>query len=243
MTADPARSELRVTLVLLALTATTGAVDAVTFIGLGRAFAALATGNVLLLSFGIANAPGIPVAQPAEALGAFIVGVAAAHAVIVPMARRGWRWFVIALGCEVALLFVAAAYTVILAGSGSLPQHDVAIAVVLLAGAMGWRTRAIVEARIPDMPTTSAQVGLAKALSDILSFRVAAEREPRLARARRISTVVGLFAGGLIGALLLRLGPGPALLCVAGFEATIVTIYSRVPRLRPPESPDAGDPA
>jgi uncharacterized membrane protein YoaK (UPF0700 family) len=51
--------EVRISIVMFALTATAGAVDAVTFLGLGRAFAALATGNVLLLSFGVANAPGI----------------------------------------------------------------------------------------------------------------------------------------------------------------------------------------
>ena len=54
------------------------------------------------------------------------------------------------------------------------------------------------------------------------------------ARARRIGTVVGLFTGGVIGALLLRLGPGPALLSIAGLQACVAALYSRAPRLRPP---------
>ena len=62
-------------------------------------------------------------ARPAEALAAFVGGVAAAHAI------------------------------------------------VLLAGAMGWRSRTMVEAAIPDMPTTAVQVSLVKALVDVLSFR------------------------------------------------------------------------
>src|SRR5947209_18455795 len=95
MQADPVRSEIRITVVMFALTVTAGAVDAVTFLGLGRAFAALATGNVLLLGFGVANAPGIPIAHPAEALTAFAVGVLAAHAVIVPAGGRGRRWYLI----------------------------------------------------------------------------------------------------------------------------------------------------
>jgi uncharacterized membrane protein YoaK (UPF0700 family) len=235
MQADPVRSEIRITAVMFALTVTAGAVDAVTFLGLGRAFAALATGNVLLLSFGVANAPGIPVAHPAEALAAFVCGVAAAHAVIVPVSGRGRRWYVVALAGEVAVLAGTGVYAVIVSGTGSLPEHDKTIAVVLLAGAMGWRSRAMIEAGIPDMPTTAVQVTLAKALADVLSFRSSSARPPGLARARRAATVFGVFTGGLTGALLLRLGPGPALLCIAGFEACVAAVYARAPRLRPPE--------
>jgi uncharacterized membrane protein YoaK (UPF0700 family) len=232
---DAARGEVRISIVMFALTATTGAIDAVTFIGLGRAFAALATGNVLLLSFGVANAPGISVARPAEALAAFVGGVVAAHAVVVSVSRRGRRWYVVALAGEVAVIAGAGVYAVIVSGTHSLSEHASAIVVVLLAGAMGWRSRTVVEAGIPDMPTTAAQIGLVKVLVDVLSFRAPA-RDPALARARRAATVVGLFTGGVIGALLLRLGAGPALLVIAGVEACVVALYSRAPRLRPPAS-------
>jgi uncharacterized membrane protein YoaK (UPF0700 family) len=235
MQADPVRSEIRVTVVMFALTVTAGAVDAVTFLGLGRAFAALATGNVLLLSFGVANAPGIPIGHPAEALAAFMAGVAAAHALILPVARRGRRWYVIALAGEVAVIAATGVYAVIVSGTGSLPEHDRTLAVVLLAAAMGWRSRVMVEAAIPDMPTTAVQVSLAKALADVLAFRSGSARAPGLVRARRAATVLGVFTGGVTGALLLRLGPGPALLCIAGFEAVVAAAYSRAPRLRPPE--------
>jgi len=235
MPANAVRSEIRITVVMFALTVTAGMVDAVTFLGLGRAFAALATGNVLLLGFGVANAPGIPVAQPAEALAAFAAGVAAAHAVIVPASGRGRRWYVIALAGEVAVIAGTGVYAVIVGGTGSLPEHDKTIAVVLLAGAMGWRSRAMIEAGIPDMPTTAVTVSLAKTLSDVLSFRPGSARAPGLARARRAATVLGVFTGGVTGALLLRLGPGPALLCIAGFEASVAAVYSRAPRLHPPE--------
>jgi uncharacterized membrane protein YoaK (UPF0700 family) len=221
---------------MFALTVTAGAVDAVTFLGLGRAFAALATGNVLLLGFGVANAPGIPVARPAEALAAFVAGVAAAHAVIVPVSGRGRRWYVIALAGEVAVVAGAGVYAVIVSGTRSLPEHAKAIVVVLLAGAMGWRSRAMVEAGIPDMPTTVVQISLVKALADVLSFRSGSARAPVLARGRRAATVLGVFTGGVIGALLLRLGPGPALMGIAGFEACVASFYSRAPRLRPPAS-------
>ena len=236
MRVDAERGEVRISIVMFALTATAGAVDAVTFLGLGRAFAALATGNVLLLSFGVANAPGISIARPAEALAAFVAGVAAAHAIVVTASGRRRRWYLVALAGEVAVIAGAGVYAVIVSGTQSLPGHARAIVVVLLAGAMGWRSRTTVEAGIPDMPTTAVQVSLVKALVDVLSFRTGPARAPALARARRAATVVGVFTGGVIGALLLRLGPGPALLGIAGIEACVAALYSRAPRLRPPAS-------
>ncbi len=235
--ADAPRGEVRISIAMFALTATAGAVDAVTFLGLGHAFAALATGNVLLLSFGVANAPGISIAAPAEALAAFVAGVTAAHAVVVAVSGRGRRWYVVALAGEVAVIAGAGVYAVIVSGTQSLPAPARAVVVVLLAGAMGWRTRTMVEAGIPDMPTTSVQVSLVKALADVLSFRLGPAREPGLARARRAATVAGVFTGGVIGALLLRLGPGPALMAIAAVEACVAALYSRAPRLRPPASP------
>ena len=236
MRVDAERGEVRISIVMFALTATAGAVDAVTFLGLGRAFAALATGNVLLLSFGVANAPGIAIARPAEALAAFVAGVAAAHAIVVTASGRGRRWYLVALAGEVAVIAGAGVYAVIVSGRQSLPGHARAIVVVLLAGVMGWRSRTTVEAGIADMPTTAVQVSLVKALVDVLSFRTGPARAPALARARRAATVVGVFTGGVIGALLLRLGPGPALLGIAGIEACVAALYSRAPRLRPPAS-------
>jgi uncharacterized membrane protein YoaK (UPF0700 family) len=230
------RSQIRISFVMFALTGTTGAVDAVTFLGLGHAFSALATGNVLLLGFGVAGAPGTAIARPAEALAAFVAGVAAAHALIAPVSGHGRRWFVIALAGEVAVVAGAGIYAATLSGTQSLPEHDTVIVVVLLACAMGWRSRAMVEAAIADMPTTVVTTSLVKALTDVMSFRSGSARDPVLARARRAATIFGLFTGAAIGALLLRLGPGPALIGIAGFEACVAALYSRAPRLRPPTS-------
>jgi Protein of unknown function (DUF1275) len=48
------------TLSLLALTFSTGLIDAASYLGLGRVFTANMTGNVVLLGFGIAGAAGLP---------------------------------------------------------------------------------------------------------------------------------------------------------------------------------------
>jgi uncharacterized membrane protein YoaK (UPF0700 family) len=124
-------------------------------------------------------------------------------------------------------------YAVIVSGTQSLPEHARAIVVALLACAMGWRNRAILEAEIPDMPTTVVQTSLVKALADVVSVRSGSAQASVLARSRCAGTIFGIFTGGAIGALLLRLGPGPAPMGVAGFEACVAALYSRAPRFRP----------
>src|SRR5215203_654838 len=65
---------------LLVLTFSTGLVDAVSYLGLGRVFTANMTGNIVLLGFGIAGSGGLPVVAPLVSLGAFLVGSAAGGA-------------------------------------------------------------------------------------------------------------------------------------------------------------------
>ncbi|WP_051943135.1 YoaK family protein [Streptacidiphilus rugosus] len=239
MSVDLNRAEIRISVVMLSLTLSAGAIDAITYLGLGHAFAALTTGNMLLLGFGVAQTAGTPIARPAEALAAFAAGVALAHTLIARLDRRGRRWFVAGLAFEVFLLAAAGLYAVGVAGSGPLAGRGQAVTVVLLAAAMGWRQRVMLEAGIPDMPTTVLQMTLVKAVTDVLSGSFPGPAGTRLAKARRIATIVGLFAGGAAGALLLRLGPGPALLCIAGFEACVAALYAHSPRYRPP-TPAAG---
>jgi hypothetical protein len=48
---------------------------------MGKVFCALATGNVLFLSFALAGEGDVPVARPAVAIGAFMAGTAVAGVV------------------------------------------------------------------------------------------------------------------------------------------------------------------
>jgi uncharacterized membrane protein YoaK (UPF0700 family) len=187
VTAGSTRREIRISIVMSVLTVTAGAVDAVTFLGLGPAFIAKVRGG-------------------------------------------GYRWFVVTLAVEVLLLFTAGA----LASVHTLNVH---IVIAVIAGAMGWRSRAVVEANIPDMPTTVLQITLVKTIADVLTLRATTPHAPVLTRTRRLATVLGMFTGAVIGALLLRLGLAAALLCIAGFEACLVGLYSRAPLLWPTPQP------
>ena len=61
---------------LIALTFTTGLIDAVSFLGLGSVFTANMTGNVVLLGFAVVGVPGLSVTRSLLALGGFLVGAA-----------------------------------------------------------------------------------------------------------------------------------------------------------------------
>src|SRR6186713_1255265 len=74
---------------MLALTFTTGIVDAVGYLGLDRVFTGNMTGNVVILGMGLAGADGLPVVGPAIALLAFVGGAALAGR-LARDSRVGW---------------------------------------------------------------------------------------------------------------------------------------------------------
>ena len=66
---EPDRPPQPLVVTLAALTVVSGFVDAVSFLGLGHVFTANMTGNVALIGFAVAGAPGSPSAASLCALG------------------------------------------------------------------------------------------------------------------------------------------------------------------------------
>src|SRR5947209_19888021 len=89
---------------LLVLTFTTGLVDAVSYLGLGRVFPANMTGNVVLLGFGIAGRGGLPVVAPLVSLGSFLLGAGAGGVLADRMGDRHPEHVARALAIEVSLI-------------------------------------------------------------------------------------------------------------------------------------------
>ena len=98
---------------LLALTFTTGLVDAVSYLGLGHVFTANMTGNIVFLGFGIAGGTGLPVVAPIVSLAAFLVGAGAAR-LASRLEEPHPRHFARALGIETLLIGVAAILAIVL---------------------------------------------------------------------------------------------------------------------------------
>src|SRR2546427_1044767 len=76
---------------LLAMTLVTGLVDAFSFLTLGHVFVANMTGNVVILGFALAGAPGFSIPASAAALAAFVFGAVAGGHIAARMGHHRGR--------------------------------------------------------------------------------------------------------------------------------------------------------
>jgi uncharacterized membrane protein YoaK (UPF0700 family) len=182
---------------LLVLTFTTGLVDAVSYLALGRVFTANMTGNVVLLGFGIAGSGGLPVVAPIVSLAAFLIGAGAGGALVRRMAGRHPVLVARALAIEVSLLVIAA---VVGGAPPGQPRHPTADPlIVLMASAMGVRNATVRHIAVPDLTTTVLTMTLTGFAAD--SRLAGGSGNGSL---RRISAVLAMLVGAIAGALLLK---------------------------------------
>jgi uncharacterized membrane protein YoaK (UPF0700 family) len=203
---------------LLALTFTTGLVDAVSYLGLGRVFTANMTGNVVLLGFGIAGAGGLPVVSPVVSLGFFLLGAGAGGVLARRMGDRQREHIARALAIEVALIGVAAAIAAATDIRPNAVSGDVLIA--LMALAMGVRNATVRRIGIPDLTTTVLTMTLTALAAE--SPLTGASGRGSL---RRIAAVLAMFAGALAGALLLKTSLVLPLAAAAALAAITWLVY------------------
>src|SRR4051794_31796938 len=118
---------------LLVLTFSTGLVDAVSYLGLGRVFTANMTGNIVLLGFGIAGSGGLPVVAPLVSLGAFLLGSAAGGVLAARTGERRVEALPRALWIEFALVLGAVIVAALVDVRPTTVASDVVIALLALA--------------------------------------------------------------------------------------------------------------
>ncbi len=212
---------------MLALTFSTGVVDAVGYLGLDRVFTGNMTGNVVILGMAIAGAEGLPIAGPAVALVSFLIGAAVGGRALKGV-RAGWTPRLTALFATVGAMLSGIAVT--LFAVGNTPERPVELVVTaVLAIAMGVQAATARHLAVKDLTTvvvTSLITGLA---AD--SPLGGARSQPWL---RRSAALVLISAGAIGGALCLslHLGAGIAL------SAVIVVVVAVLGQLstRSPES-------
>jgi uncharacterized membrane protein YoaK (UPF0700 family) len=187
---------------LIALTFTTGLIDAVSYLGLGRVFTANMTGNVVLLGFAAAGLPGLSVTRSLVSLGGFLVGAAVGGklgSTMASSARR--RWLLSAAFTEAALVFAAALAALGFDIDSGTPVNRLYAVIALTAVAMGLRNATVRRLAVPDLTTTVLTLTLTGLAAD---SSLAGGNNPR--SLRRIFSVVAMFGGAAIGAILLRHG-------------------------------------
>jgi uncharacterized membrane protein YoaK (UPF0700 family) len=182
---------------LVALTVSTGAVDAVSWLGLDKVFSAFMTGNLVFLGFRTGGAGGPSVPRVLAAVAAFALGAALA-ARMIPSKDSGGVWpraVTVALG---AVVVAQAAFVAVWVGVGAYPSSragDVLIAISALA--MGMQTTAVFSLGVRAVTTTAATATWAVLMGDLSGWS-----ESRGERRRLAAVLVGLFAGAVAGALL-----------------------------------------
>jgi hypothetical protein len=132
---------------LIVLTLVSGLVDAVSYLGLGRVFTANMTGNVVVLGFAAAGAPGFSVTASLTSLGVFLVGAVTAGRASKRITGRR-RLLITAMATEAILVGAAAvvAYLASTVGTG-WGRYTV---IALLAFAMGVRNAVIRHLAVHD---------------------------------------------------------------------------------------------
>jgi uncharacterized membrane protein YoaK (UPF0700 family) len=178
---------------LLLLTASTGAIDAVSYLALDKVFTGNMTGNVLFLGFALVGVDDIPFLNNAIALLGFVAGsmlggriVGRGHAKALPH-RSGWL-----LGASAAVAFALTAVWLLL---GELPEPLLLTVTFLLAAAMGAQVAAVKPIGNSDITT----VVVTNTLANL-------SRESRLGGGhgqpwvQRLLAVIAMGVGAAIGA-------------------------------------------
>jgi len=227
--ASSPNTEKVIAYVLLAMTAVTGLVDAVSFLSLGRVFTANMTGNIVLLAFATAHVSGLSIARSLTALLAFLVGAILGGRI---MARANpdsqIRFAAQAFLLEVAFLFAASFCAIGYRGDLLEDSFQPFALIALTALAMGTRNAAVRKLAIPDLTTTVLTLTITGIGAD---SSLANGNNPRLAR--RVGSVAAMFLGAALGAVIIRYSISPALWLGTAISALCSTALFRA--LRTPD--------
>jgi uncharacterized membrane protein YoaK (UPF0700 family) len=180
---------------LILLTMVTGVVDAVSYIALGHVFVANMTGNVVFLGFALAGAPGLSASASIAALGAFLLGAVGGGRIANRYATHRGRQ----LRTATAIAVGPALLAVVVAAIAGQPVSGAAryALIVPLGIAMGIQNATARRLAVPDLTTTVLTLTLTGVAAD---SRLAGG--PGGHPARRLISVAAMFAGALLGAVL-----------------------------------------
>ncbi len=185
---------------LVSMTLVTGLVDAFSYLVLGHVFVANMTGNIVLLGFALAGAPGFSIAASATALAAFFAGALIGGRIGSRHSAHRDRLHSSA-GAIQALFLAASVILAALSGSPVAPGYRYGL-IVALATAMGIQNAAARKLAVPDLTTTVLTLTITGIAADS-----ALAGGPGSKAGGRLIPVVTMLAGALAGAVLVRHAP------------------------------------
>jgi uncharacterized membrane protein YoaK (UPF0700 family) len=191
----PGRRAHHLVWLVFVLTAVTGLVDAVSFVGIGHVFVANMTGNTVFVAFALAGDTTLSVASSLTAFGSFAVGALLGSRV--GLLSQGHRGRMLATGIMLDAAFVTGALVV--ASVAARPLHGAPryACIVLLAVGMGVQVATVRRVSVADTPSTVLTMTLTAFVAD---SHLAGGTGPR--SLRRGFYILTLFGGALVGGLL-----------------------------------------
>jgi len=193
-------NDLRVRdLLLNALTVSSGAIDAISFLALGKVFSAFMTGNIAFFGLRVAGATRAPGGVAIfAAMAAFAVGVYLSTRIVKASENSGvWPQRVtVAIGLS---LISHAVFLAVWFASYGQPSVDVAHVLLALWGlAMGMQSAAVGTLQVEGVFTTAATATIIFLVAHITNWSATVAERRRLA-----GVLVSLFIGATAGGLLL----------------------------------------
>jgi uncharacterized membrane protein YoaK (UPF0700 family) len=232
---------------LAALTVSSGAVDVISFLALGKIFTAFMTGNIAFLGMGIAGHPGAPpIVSVLASMAGFAGGVYLATKIVKRSSQSAehegeqatgvvWpRLTTFALGVSLLphLCFLVIWFTT----NGRPGDHLTPVLLAVWALAMGNQSAAVRHLNVGGVFTTAATATFIFLVGDWAYSRPLTSEEHSRLRAVLVSLVIGATAGALL------LIHAPVFAPVFPFAITVgvVAIAARVFRDRHPPKISGG---
>jgi uncharacterized membrane protein YoaK (UPF0700 family) len=180
---------------LLAMTLVTGLVDAVSYLTLGHVFVANMTGNVVLLGFALAGAPGFSIRASVAAIAAFAAGAILGGRTATRLRRHRGRLLATAASMQ-TVFFAASIVLAALSGNPVTAAYRYPL-IVVLAVSMGIQNAAARTLAVPDLTTTVLTMTITGIAADgAIAGGTGAKT------GRRLAAVAAMLAGALAGAVL-----------------------------------------
>lgn len=205
---------------MLALTFSTGVIDAVGYLGLDRVFTGNMTGNVVILGMALTGADGLPIVGPIIAIAGFMLGAMIAGRTLRTL-KAGWTKRSTALLVVVGSVISTGAVSMLLTDA-SRPEWLKLTVTGCLGLAMGMQAGVARHIAVKDVTTvvvTSTMVGLAYD-----SWFGGRAGQPWV---RRLLALVLIGAGAALGAALLLVHIGLGMAASAAITLTVAILGHR----------------
>ena len=203
---------------LLLLTFATGLADAISVLVLGHVFVANMTGNVIFFGFWFAPRSTVDLTAVVVAFPFFVAGTILGGRLMRHLGDRTRRWITTALGIEVAMLVTLS----VLAGTGVCHYHDQSKLFLIGGMAVAYGLQ----------HSTARQFGMSERTTTVLTSTIVGRGvDSRLAGGRgeraalRVSVVVVMCLGAIVGATITRVAVAPVLGLAAAVVGTSLVIF------------------